>query len=164
MAETSESPALTDKRKESLITYVYVGSIFIVLALIFVINSGVWGSLVNFFSSLILAPVPGTGISLPAPLNPAAYTHLYAAAFEFSLGIGVLEVVVLVVRILLSSPIARKAETIEKLVFWLATSYLILAYLSKITLQTEWFIFWAGIILIAGISLLSRAFILIVRK
>jgi len=164
LADVSETQALTDKRKESLITYVYVGSIFIVLALIFIINSGVWGSLVNFFSSLILAPVPGTSISLPAPLNPAAYTHLYAAAFQFSLGIGILEIVVLIVRILLSSPIARKAETIENLVFWLATSYLILSYLSKISIQTEWFIFWAGIIFIAGLSLLARAFILMVRR
>jgi len=164
LADVSETQALTDKRKESLITYVYVGSIFIVLALIFVINNGVWSSLVNFFSSLILAPVPGTSISLPAPLIPAAYTHLYTVAFQFSLGIGILEIVVLIVRILLSSPIARKAETIENLVFWLATSYLILSYLSKISIQTEWFIFWAGIILIAGLSLLARAFILMVRR
>jgi len=156
--------ALSEKKKESLITYVYVGSIFIVFALIFVINTGVWNKLVNFFSTLILAPVPGTGISLPAPQHPANYVLLYNAAFELSLGIGILEIIVLAVRIWLCSPLARRAETIENLVFWLSTSFLIVTYLEKITIQTEWFVFWAGVILIGGLALLARSFILIVKR
>ena len=156
--------AFTDKKKESLVTALYIGAIFIILALIFVLNTGVWGRLVNFFSTLTLAQVPGTSISLPAPLNPASHTQLYNSAFQFSIGVGILEIVILTVRILLHSPLARKAETIENLVFWLGTSYLIIAYLINIKLQTEWFVFWAGIILIAGFSLLTRAFILIAGR
>ncbi len=156
--------AFTDKKKESLVTALYVGAIFIILALIFILNTGVWGRLVDFFSTLTLAQVPGTTISLPAPLNPAIHTQLYNSAFQFSIGLGVLEIIILAIRILLHSPLARKAETIENLVFWLGTSYLIIAYLVNMTLQTEWFVFWAGIILIAGFSLLTRAFILIVGR
>jgi hypothetical protein len=164
LTNISSTQALADKKKESLITTVYTGAIFIVLALIFIINTGIWDSLVNFFSSLTLAQVPGTSLSLPAPASPAAYTQLYAAAFQFSLSVGILEIVILAVRIFLHSPLPRRAETIENIVFWLGTSYLIVAYLFNMTLQTEWFVFWAGLILIAGLSLLSRAFILIVRR
>jgi hypothetical protein len=134
------------------------------LALIFVLDTGIWGRLVNFFSTLTLAQVPGTSISLPAPLNPASHLQLYNAAFQFSIGIGILEIVILAVRILLHSPLARKAETIENLVFWLGTSYLIISYLVNMTLQTEWFVFWSGIILVAGLSLVTRAFILLVGR
>lgn len=164
MADMSGTQAFTDKKKESLVTALYVGAIFIILALIFVLNTGVWGHLVNFFSTLTLAQVPGTSITLPAPLNPALHTQLYNAAFQFSIGLGILEIVILTVRILLHSPLARKAETIENLVFWLGTSYLIISYLVNMTLQTEWFVFWAGIILIAGLSFLTRAFILIAGR
>jgi hypothetical protein len=162
--DISGTQAFTDKKKESLITALYVGGIFIILALIFVLDTGIWGRLVNFFSTLTLAQVPGTSISLPAPLNPASHLQLYNAAFQFSIGIGILEIVILAVRILLHSPLARKAETIENLVFWLGTSYLIISYLVNMTLQTEWFVFWSGIILVAGLSLVTRAFILLVGR
>lgn len=164
MNDISGTQAFTDKKKESLITALYVGGIFIILALIFVLDTGIWGRLVNFFSTLTLAQVPGTSISLPAPLNPASHLQLYNAAFQFSIGIGILEIVILAVRILLHSPLARKAETIENLVFWLGTSYLIISYLVNMTLQTEWFVFWSGIILVAGLSLVTRAFILLVGR
>ena len=164
LTEVSGTQAFTDKKKESLVTALYVGAIFIILALIFILDTGVWGSLVNFFSTLILAQVPGTTVSLPAPLNPASHLQLYNAAFQFSVGLGILEIIILAVRILLHSPLTRKAETIENLVFWLGTSYLTITYLVNMTLQTEWFVFWAGIILIAGISLLTRAFILLAGR
>lgn len=164
LTNTSSTQALTDKKKESLISAVYIGTIFIVLALIFVVNTGIWGNIVNFFSSLTLAQVPGIGFSLPAPANPAGHTQLYTAAFEFSLGMGILEIIILAVRILLRSPFERRAETIENIVFWLGTSYLIITYLVNMILQTEWFVFWAGLILIAGLAFLARAFILMARR
>ena len=164
LTEVSGTQAFTDKKKESLITALYVGAIFIILALIFVLDTGIWGRLINFFSTLTLAQVPGTSISLPSPLNPASHTQLYNAAFQFSIGVGILEIIILTVRILLHSPLARKAETIENLVFWLGTSYLIISYLVNMTLQTEWFVFWAGIILVAGLSLVTRAFILLAAR
>ena len=164
LVKDSSTHTLTDQRKESLVTYVYVGAIFIILALIFVINTGISGRIVNFFSSLTLAPVPGTNIGLPAPSIPAANMQLYDIAFQFTISVGILEFVTLMVRILLHSPIARKAETIQNLVFWLGASFLIVAYLVNITLQTEWFVFWAGMILIGGLSLVTRALIILLAK
>jgi hypothetical protein len=156
---------LTEKRKETLVSGLYIGFIFILLALIYLINvhSNIWNSFLNFINSFVLTEFPGTGIYLPAPANLAAYTVLYNAAFEFCLGLGVLEISVLAIRIWLHSPLPRKAETIENLVFWFGTSYLIITYLARSTIMSEWFVFWAGVIIIAGLSLVARAFVLMAQ-
>ncbi len=62
------------------------------------------------------------------------------------------------------SSVARKAETVENIVFWLGTSYLITTYLVNMTLSSEWFVFWAGIILLFGLSLIARAFVLLANE
>ena len=154
----------TEKGKENLLTAIYVGSVFIILALVYFFNVGIWDRIVDFFMSLTLSPVPGTGIALPAPSNPAAHIELYAAGFQLAIAIGILEVIVLLLRVLLHSPVARKAETIENLVFWLGASYLITTYLVNMTIAAEWFVFWAGIILIFGLALVARAFILLAKR
>lgn len=89
---------------------------------------------------------------------------LYIAAFQFSLAVGILEIVILALRVGLHSPVSRKAETIENIVFWLGASYLIITYLVNMTLHSEWFVFWAGIILLFGLSLIARAFVLLARR
>jgi tellurite resistance protein TehA-like permease len=158
--------ALTDKKKEGLITAVYIGLIFILLALVYIINlpHNVWNNFLNFIGSFVLTQIPRTGISLPAPSNPAAYTVLYIAVFQFFLGIGILEIAILALRIVLHSPLPRKAETVENIVFGLGSSYLIITYLVNITIMSEWFVFWAGIILIAGLAMVARAFVLLAGR
>lgn len=158
--------AIPDKRKENLITAVYIGLFFILLAVLYFINlsSNLWNNFVNFISTFVLTQVPGTSISLPAPANPAAYTMLYSVAFEFCLGVGLLEIAILAVRILMHSPLQRKAETIENMVLSLGAGYLVITYLVSMTQMTEWFVFWAGIILIAGLALVARAFVLIAGR
>jgi hypothetical protein len=157
---------LSEKRKENLLSGIYIGSIFIILAVIYIASLPVslWDEIVNFFSSLTLAPVPGTGIALPAPSNPAAHMELYTAIFEFTIAVGIIEIVVLVLRVLMNSPMPRKAETIENIVFWMGTSYLVITYLVNMTIAGEWFVFWAGIILIFGLALLARSFVLVAQR
>jgi hypothetical protein len=157
---------LSEKRKENLLSGIYIGSIFIILAVIYIASLPVslWDEIVNFFSSLTLAPVPGTGIALPAPSNPAAHMELYTAIFEFTIAVGIIEIVILVLRVLMNSPMPRKAETIENIVFWMGTSYLVITYLVNMTIAGEWFVFWAGIILIFGLALLARSFVLVAQR
>jgi len=157
---------LSEKRKENLLTALYVGSIFIILAVVYFASlpASLWDSLVTFFTSLTLAQVPGTGISLPAPANLANFNVLYTAAFQFAIGLGLVEIVVLALRVFLHSPVSRIAETIENIVFWLGASYLIATYLMNMTLSSEWFVFWAGIIMIFGLSLVARSFVLIAKR
>jgi len=158
--------ALTEKKKELLVSAVYIGFIFILLAVIYFINvhNNLWNSFVSFIGSFVLTQVPGTSISLPAPAYPAAYIVLYNVAFQFFLGIGILEISILTLRIGLHSPLPRKAETIENIVFGLGTSYLAITYLVNMTIMSEWFVFWAGIILIAGLALVARAFVLLAGR
>ncbi len=157
---------LSDKKKESLLSALYIGSVFIIFALVYYIHisDNLWEGLIDFFTSLTLATVPTTGISLPAPANPAAHINLYTAAFHFTIGLGILEIIILFLRVGLHSSVLRLAETIENIVFWLGTSYLIAAYLMNMTLQGEWFVFWAGLILIFGLALIARAFVLLTPK
>jgi hypothetical protein len=157
---------LSDKKKESLFTAIYVGAVLIIIALIYSIhlNDDLLNSTVNFFTSLTLSSVPATGIALPAPANPAAYITLYNVAFQFSLAIGILEILILALRVVLLSSVSRKAETIENIVFWLGTSYLVTTYLVNMTIPSEWFVFWAGIISIFGLALVARSFVLLAKR
>jgi len=158
--------ALPENRKENFISGLYIGLILILLVVLYFVNAHVnlWNSFNHFLNTFILATVPGTGIMLPAPESPANYIVLYNAAFQFCLGVGIIEIGVLLLRVWINSPLPRKAETIENLVFWLGTSYLIVTYLVNITIISEWFVFWAGIILIGGLSLVARSFILIATR
>ena len=65
--------ALTDKRREGLVSAVFIGLIFILVAVVYFINlsNNIWNSFVNFIGSFVLSQVPGTGFSLPAPANPS---------------------------------------------------------------------------------------------
>ena len=157
---------LSDKKKENLFTAIYAGAVLLILAVVYYINisADIVGSIVNFFTSLTLSTVPSTGIPLPAPSNPAAYVSLYNVVFEFTIALGVLEIVILMIRVVLRSSVSRKAETIENIVFWLGTSYLVTTYLVNMTIPSEWFVFWAGIIMIFGLALVARSFILLANQ
>ncbi len=169
MGETVTKPdsghGLTEKRKESLFTALYAGAVLIILAAIYAAHlpSSLWDRFVEFFLSLTLSPVGG-GIALPAPSNPAAHMELYTAAFQFAIALGIVEVLILALRIYLHSPVERKGETIENIVFWLGTSYLVNTYLVNMTIAVEWFIFWSGVILVFGLALMARAFVLLAAK
>ncbi len=154
------------KRTEGFFSAIYIGALFILLGLVYLSNlpTNIFQEIVNFFSTLTLSPIPGIGFSLPAPASPQAHTTLYGIAFQFSLGIAIIEVVILALRVIFHSPIARKAETVGNVVFWFGASYLILSYLTTITTANEWFVFWSAILIISGLSLIVRALILIIEK
>jgi hypothetical protein len=103
------------------------------------------------------------GISLPAPANPAAPV-LYTAAFQFSIGLGILQVILLAIRVTMGSPIGKTAETMGNLVKWFGAAYLITTYLNSTTTLSRWFMFWAGILIILGLSLIVRALVLLAKR
>jgi hypothetical protein len=162
--ETLVLKARAYKNPEGIFSAIYIGTILIVISLIFIAHGTILIGLTNFFSSLTLAQVPGTGIYLPAPIAPTAHVDLFSAGFQFCLGLGLMELVILGLRFLFNSPLKRKAETIENVVFWFGASYLITAYLNNSATINTWFVFWAGIILIFGLSLIARAFVLLVKR
>jgi hypothetical protein len=154
------------KHAESLFSALYIGSILIALGVIYYVHlpNSLFLGLINFFNGLTLARVPDSQIYLPAPISPAAHADLYLAAFQFCLIIGIVEAVILVLRFLFDSPINRKAETISNVVFWLGISYLAITYLVNAATINKWFVFWIGVIIIFGLSLIARAFALLAKR
>lgn len=156
----------TRKIGESLISVISVGAVFILFGVVFVLAHprSLWDSIVTFFSSFTLRSVPGIGISLPAPVNPAAHAVFYTAAFQFCIGLGILQVILLALRLMTYSPISKTAETFGHLVYWFGSSYLITTYLNNTTTISRWFMFWAGILIILGLSLIARAVVLLAKR
>jgi hypothetical protein len=101
---------------------------------------------------------------LPAPANPAAHAVLYTAAFQFHIGLGILQVILLAIRLTMGSPISKTAETVGNLVKWFGGAYLITTYLNSTTTLSRWFMFWAGILIILGLSLIVRALVLLAKR
>jgi hypothetical protein len=155
---------LSADQKEKLFTAIYVGVFLIALAYIYYIHPTILSDIINFFMKMTLSEIPGTGISLPAPVQPAAHLNLYVAAYQFTLIIGMLEILILALRVGLRSSVSRKAETVENIIFWLGTSFLITTYLVNMTISSEWFVFWAGVILIFGLALVARAFVILANR
>lgn len=156
----------THKIREGLISAISVGAAFILIGMVFVLAqpNSLWESIVAFFSDFTLRQVPSTGISLPAPANPAAHAVVYTAAFQFCIGLGILQILLLAIRLAVRSPIGKTAETVGNLVYWFGAAYLITIYLSDAPNITQWFMFWAAIIIMLGLSFIARAFVLLAKR
>jgi uncharacterized protein YjeT (DUF2065 family) len=164
MSENSSVQKKPYKASESVISGVAAGFILILLGVIYISTPGLWNSIVSFFSNINFAIVPGTGISLPAPVAPSAYAIMYGAVFQFTLGLGIMEIIVLALRFALHSPVSRVAETVGNVVFWFGTAYLVNTYLNEAATINKWFVFWAGILVFLGLSLLARGFVLLAKR
>jgi hypothetical protein len=143
-----------------------VGAVFILIGTIYVttLPTSLWDKIVDFFGSFTTVQVPDTTISLPVPAVPAAHTVVYNAAFQFCIGIAILQIIVLALRFMFHSPISKTAETAGNLVYWFGASYLVTTFLNSATTVTTWFAFWAAIIIAIGVSLIARAVVLFAKK
>ena len=166
MRENLNTQTSVHKARERLFSALSAGSFLILLGIVYVINlpNSLWNAVFDFFGSFTLAQVPTTGIYLPAPLNPASHAVLYGAIFQFCIGLGVLQIMFLALRLMMNSPIGKTAETMGNLVFWFGSAYLVTAYLNNTTTISKWFVFWAGVLIILGLSLIARAFVLLAKR
>ena len=163
---TVKAQKRTHKPREGIYSAISVGAVFILFGIVYALAqpSSLWESIMTFINSFTLRSVPGTGISLPAPANPAIHAVLYTAAFQFCIGLGILQVILLVLRLTMRSPIGKTAETVGTLVYWFGVAYLITAYLSNAPGIRQWFMFWAGILVMLGLSFVARAFVLLTKR
>ena len=154
------------KARERLFSAISAGSVLILLGIVYVINlpNSLWNAIFDFFSSFTLDQVPTTGTYLPAPLSPASHALLYGAIFQFCIGLGILQVMFLALRLMMNSPIGKIAETMGNLVYWFGSAYLVTAYLNNTTTISKWFVFWAGVLIILGLSLITRSFVLLAKR
>lgn len=100
----------------------------------------------TFFSDLTTVTFPfgspGSTVSLFAPAHPAV--------MNFLLGVGVLQIVILALRLAVHSRIRRIAQSVGDLIFWLGAAVLTNVFLIAGT-QSGWFQFWASLIVLIGI-------------
>jgi hypothetical protein len=156
----------TYKFGERVISAISAGTFFILVGIIFVLAlpSNLFERMLAFFSSLTTREFPGSTISLPAPSSPAAHAVLYEAVFQFCLGLAILQILLLMLRLVWRSPIGKTAETIGNFVFWSGASFLATTFLNQSTTVSMWFAFWAGMLVVMGVSLVIRALILLARR
>ena len=153
---------------EGLISAVSAGLFFVLVGIIFVINQNLWSKIQQFINSFTIARVANTSVNLPVPSSPAAYAAVYSAAFQFALGIGALQILILAMRLTIGSRMRRTAQTVGSLVFWFGTAYalnILAGMKSTLTLSQQrdmWFQFWAVIIILIGLSIIARAAVLLV--
>jgi hypothetical protein len=152
---------------EAIISAVSVGAVFILIGVVFVLAlpNNLFTSAFNFFTHLTTRPIAiGSNIFFFVPSIPNAHAVFYTAVFQFSLGIAFLEILILALRIGFGSHFHKTAETIGNLVSWAGTSFLAYTYLNATTTTRDWFTFWAGILIVWGLSLIVRGIALLVRR
>ena len=166
MSDNLNTHTSGNKAHERILSAISAGAFFILVGIIYVIHlpDNLWNALISFFGNFTLAQVPTTGIYLPAPISPDLHTLLYGAIFQLCIGLGILQIIMLVLRYTLQSHIGKIAETMGNLVFWFGTAYLITTYLNRTTDISKWFVFWAGLLMILGLSFIARAFVLLAKR
>jgi uncharacterized membrane protein YfcA len=150
---------------EGLITALAVGGVFIILGVAIASTPDILQKANAFFSDLTTVAYPlGSGtVNLPAPANPAQNIGFFTAVMNFILGVGILQIVILALRLGVRSPIRRIAETVGNLVFWLGAAVMVNVFLLTGTLS-GWFQFWAALIVLIGASLIARFFVYLARR
>jgi hypothetical protein len=151
---------------EGLITALSIGGIFIILGLIIVSTPGMLGKIDTFLSDISWSSYL-FGIStvmVPAPANPANHLILFTAALNFILAVAILQIIILPLRLFMHSPVRRIAETIGNLIFWVGAAFAANTLLLSGTV-VGWFQFWSWLIVLIGVGLIARFFVLfMVRK
>jgi hypothetical protein len=142
---------------EGLITALAIGGFLIILGAVFGLTPGIPQQLIDFFSDFTSTSSPfGDGsLILPAPGNPTHHLEVYAALFNFMIGIAILQIAILVLRLFYHSPFRRISETVGNLTFWLGGALIAQAYLLNGTIE-GWFTFWAALTIVIGVSLVVR--------
>jgi hypothetical protein len=151
---------------EPLISVLAVAGVFIILGVVIAITPDISQKTTAFFNDLTSVSYHLGGsstVNLPVPANPSQHIGFFTAVMDFILGVGILQVIILPIRLLIKSSIRRIAETVGNLVFWLGGA--VVANTSLLTgTQTGWFQFWALLILLMGLSLIARFLVYLINK
>lgn len=151
------------RRGEGLFSAVSAGFFFILVGAIFVTTPNLFDKIIAFFRNLDIVGVPNMVILLPAPVSPRNHVVVYSAVTQFSFVWGLYQIFVLALRFVARSSLDKKAETASNIVFWVGVSYLIPIFLNETATRTTWFAFWAGFLMLTGVTLIVRAIVLAIR-
>jgi hypothetical protein len=152
---------------EGLITALSIGGFFIILGIVFGFTPVISQNINTFFSDLTTVTFPfgnpGSTLSLFAPAHPAIHQIFYITVINFLLGVGVLQIVILALRLAVHSRIRRIAQSVGDSIFWLGAAVLTNVFLIAGT-QSGWFQFWASLITLIGVSFVAQFFVYLVKR
>jgi hypothetical protein len=156
--------SFSQKSKETFIGLLSAGCFLFLFGMFFIIKPNLFDNVVNFFKNFDIVQVPNvfSGISLPAPKNPAMHATVYSAVSQFCFAWGIFLIGLFIVRIFANSPLNKKTQTASDIVFWFVSGYLISEFLNNTTTRVMWFAFWAAILMLIGLTLIIRGIILAV--
>ncbi len=152
---------------EGLITALAIGGFFIIFGSVFAFTPGIVNNSNAFFSDLTTVSFPfgspGSTVSLLGPAHPAEHQDFYTAVMNFLIGVGVLQIVILALRLVVHSRIRRIAQSVGDLIFWLGAAIVANVFLLLGT-HNGWFQFWSSLIVIIGLSLIGRFFVYLAKR
>lgn len=169
MNQGQSAPVHSRWIREGFITAIAAGGFFILIGIVFAITPDLPAKITDFFKGFtnVAFPFPGgssnSTISLLAPANPAAHSVLYTAVMQFAIGFGVLQAIILALRLSVHSPRRKIAETVDHLIFWFGAAYLVSVFLLAGT-TAAWFEYWASLIILIGVALVARALVLLAKR
>jgi len=157
---TNEEHKLSPRSREGVLSAIGVGFFFVLAGTIFIMTPHLYDSFVTFFRNFDIVQVPNTQLSFFAPTTPDVHTTVYTAALQFGIVWSLFQIAFLMLRVAAHSPLAKKAETLSNMIFWIGTSYLVYAMLNEATTVVIWFAFWSEILMLLGLSLVARGIVL----
>ena len=155
-------------RHDAFISALAFGGFLVIVGLVFVLNQNLWQQTNSFFKDITNTTVhypigSSSTLVLPAPANPGSHSGLYNSVLQFDVGMGLLQILILGLRLGRHSWVRRIAGTVGNLVFWFGAAFLVNDLL-LIGTQASWFEYWAAIIVLLGVSLVARAAIYFARR
>jgi hypothetical protein len=144
-----------------IFTAISVGFALLLIGTLFIITPDLFGSIIDFFKDLSIVDVPNTDIMFIGPKLPLMHMTLYHAVGQLSIAVAVFEVFMLVLRFVIPSTWEKRSETAGNLVYWAGAAFLAQTFLID---STQWFVYWAAIIMVIGVSLIARAVVNAISK
>ena len=157
----NESKGTPRQYQEGLFTAISVGFFILLVGTLFVINPNLFDKILDFFKGFDLVDVPNTDVTFIAPEFPRLHLTVYQAAGQFSIALGLFQIVILALRFVIPSSWGKKSETVGNLVFWAGAGFLIQLFLIE---TTQWFVFWSTIVILFGVSMIARAIVMAVSR
>lgn len=158
MNESKETPR---QYREGLFTAISVGFFLLLVGTLFVITPNLFDKILDFFKGFDMVDVPNTDITFIAPEFPRLHLTVYQAAGQFSIALAIFQIVILALRFVIPSSWEKRSETVGTFVYWAGAAVLNQLFLIE---NTQWFVFWSTIIMIAGVSLIARAVVMAVSR
>lgn len=164
-----------ERRHDGVFGAASAGFFLLLLGFMFVIIPNLFNAVQNFFLNPqnfslnfhLVQVSTNANVMVPAPIRD--HPVVYNAVEQFCLVFGIFQVVLLIFRFAVRSHVYGVSRNAGSVVFWLGAGLLTSRTLLDVTLgsvgtlsavDVRWFAFWAGIIVLAGLSLIARAIIM----